>query len=171
MILILLTSVVGTCAFLLTLTDSLVPFGIICFIFAFSLCNLIGLFICSWIGLIIFLVYIGGLIVIFAYFLAICPNQQIVFKWKRHGIVTFFLLRRLLTYRGKLTIPSWRQEGMSSTILYSGKEFSLLVLLALTLFITLVAVVKVVELKRGPLRPFVVRTKKKRCDLILFNKS
>jgi len=41
--------------------------------------------------------------------------------------------------------------------LYSTPGFLLLVFLAGLLFLTLVAVVKIVELERGPLRPFTVK--------------
>lgn len=121
-------------------------------------------------GLIIFLVYIGGLMVMFAYFLCICPNQMIRFGRKdRYALVGGGTVGSMFVLGGELEVPIRSVERMSLGALYRGARFSLLMLVVAVLLITLVAVVKVVDVKRGPLRPFTLRAKRERgCGLVIF---
>lgn len=107
-------------------------------------------------GLLIFLIYVGGLLVIFAYFVALRPNQ--IFFGKRgvaisarsvaaRGFLFFFF--SLLSGRGFCD-----EEGrfINYLLLYNNVFF--FVVLSLVLFFALVRVVKLCSSKRSPLRPF-----------------
>lgn len=115
-------------------------------------------------GIIIFLVYVGGLIVIFAYFLAICPNQLIEFSGFRGLwlLMAFFMRIYYLKDCVVMFNPAHRAVSLGGLFAATGVPF--LVLVAAVLFLTLVAVVKVVELRQGPLRPFVKREKAVRIE-------
>nr|YP_010403027.1 NADH dehydrogenase subunit 6 [Sirsoe methanicola]UQV94835.1 NADH dehydrogenase subunit 6 [Sirsoe methanicola] len=107
----------------------------------------------SWFGLMMFLIYIGGMLVMFAYFMAIQPNQQLN--------ITPSFLTLLLT----LMIAPWilRTPHLSHSIieqptwvttLMSMYNIPSLMILGLVLFLTLLAVVKISSSFMGPLRPY-----------------
>ena len=154
LVLFVLSSVVVSLSLGLVFVNSLVIFGIVCLLLVFFLCNLAGFLISSWVGLITFLVYIGGLIVIFGYFLAICPNQLIEFQGFRYWVAVAGLVIRLLCNYGKPVFTGWLDAGLSVEIFFRGGGVVVLAIVGCVLFVTLVAVVKVVERRRGPLRPF-----------------
>ncbi len=106
----------------------------------------------SWFGFIIFLIYIGGILVIFAYFRAIQPNQQ--FK------ITLPLLSLLLSsiiipaYLDPSTINNFPLKNWWITAIYAPINIPSLIFLALTLFLALISIVKISFINRAPLRPF-----------------
>lgn len=153
-ILVFLRSTIVSLSLTLAFTSSLVPFGVVSFSLVFLLANLTGLLLSSWMGIIIFLVYIGGLMVMFAYFLAICPNQLVEFKKFTIRGAALVVVLGLLFFKVQVTVPQWRREGVSIAVLFAQEGVPLLLLLARVLFLTLVVVVKIVDLRRGPLRPF-----------------
>lgn len=110
----------------------------------------------SWLAIVIFLVYVGGLLVLFAYFLAIQPNQLTT-------ISTFLLLRLstflllLITRKNFYTIPlyNFNLKIISLTHIISNINLFLVILLGVVLLLILVVVVKITYTKSGPLRPFV----------------
>lgn len=108
----------------------------------------------SWFGFIIFLIYIGGILVIFAYFAAIAPNQHLFIT--QLILVTFVPLILWITF---ISIQSLTPSFNFPTISPSIPTIILLniapiTLLALILFLALVAVTKVSFFNIGPLRPF-----------------
>ena len=106
----------------------------------------------SWFALIVFLIYIGGMLVIFAYFAALQPNQQITLKWA--PLVAPIALI-ILTKIDIGAILYFTSSAPKITFLFHIINIPMLTLLASILFITLVAVVKIaINLKR-PLRPFI----------------
>lgn len=135
------------------LTWTPLTLGIWIIILALSISILISSIISTWFSLIIFLIYIGGILVIFAYFVAIQPNQQL------YIIIPFFII--LITI---CIIPIYRQKTLITNIYTNNwwvrRIFELinipsLTLLALVLFLALITVVKITYINRAPLRPFV----------------
>lgn len=121
--------------------------------------NLLTFFATSWFGLILFIIYIGGILVIFSYFTAITPNQK--FKISS-TIITPTLFIILLSFRNKQTFihPVTLQPSIyipqlySFSYLLSPSQGPLLIFLAALLLLALIFVVKIVNRTRGPLRPF-----------------
>ena len=103
-----------------------------------------------WYGFSLFLIYVGGLLVMFGYVVAMVPN----FLFKQSYLLSFFLFGGVV---GSLFfIKSPLREGVFDTggFLYSSDGYLVLVGLAFVLFFTLVCVVKVCYFNKGSLRPF-----------------
>ena len=138
----------------LVFVRSVLIMGVYALIISIVVSIVISLFLGSWFGIIVFLIYVGGLLVIFAYFLAICPNQ--IVDVKRSLVTT-----RVFFFMGLILMGTMAPYVLMSVIvptqlmvLYEPVNAGILVLLGLFLLLTLVSVVKVVQLKQGPLRPF-----------------
>lgn len=136
----------------------------LCIIFLSALsCVLLGLTISSWFGYVLFLVFVGGLLVIFAYVSALTPNNYfssikpfIIFIIYALIIFLFCLPSAMLTP----TVLTWRNLlSVKKTVLLSGqllvnpRRVSLIVILGTILLINLLAVVKICYYQQGPLRP------------------
>lgn len=113
----------------------------------------------TWFALIIFLVYIGGILVIFAYFTALTPNQplglSIIILISSIAFITFILLIRA-DNRILSSLISLSHVSLINpiTVIFTPYNSALLFLLATILFFILVAVVKITNITNGPLRPF-----------------
>lgn len=95
------------------------------------------------------------MLVIFSYFLAVCPNQTILGKRAIRGVI--FLVSILFSLRRTIFFVPDIGAGLTDLdILYKSDEGGLLIFLAVLLLYALLRVVSVVSLRRGPLRPFVV---------------
>ena len=105
-----------------------------------------------WFGFIIFLIYIGGILVIFAYFVSIQPNQEINLK-----TAFFFLLLRFFNlpvniYPVLLNLILENNWWISSLFFFN--NIIIIVLLGFVLFLALVMVVKITTYYIAALRPF-----------------
>lgn len=105
-----------------------------------------------WFGFIMFLIYIGGMLVMFAYFVAIQPNQHFRLK-----VPFFFLLLRFINlpinmYPILLNLFSHSRWWIRS--LFFINNIMVLIMLALVLFLALVIVVKITRIYMAALRPF-----------------
>lgn len=107
----------------------------------------------SWFGFIIFLIYVGGILVIFAYFVAIQPNQQLDLTIRiRSVLFTTFLLILLMPFTQISNL--WSITPTWITTILSVINLITLTILALTLFLAILSVVKISSAFIGPLRPF-----------------
>lgn len=133
--------------------DSILLIGVFRLIFSLCICYLVRAFFRSWFRVIAVIVYVGGLLVIFSYFLAVCPNQSLDRKWwvlPFRGFISLVIgLSRTIFYSpdvgGRLT---------ELEFLYKTDDGLLLIFLVIILLFALLAVVSVVRLSQGPLRPF-----------------
>ena len=106
----------------------------------------------SWFGYIMFLIYIGGILVIFSYFTAIQPNQDVFIIKPLLYWAVIYLLLPVNTYSFRVDLFISSSWWVSS--IFSSFNVICLILLGLVLFLALVRVVKVTITSFSPLRPF-----------------
>lgn len=111
--------------------------------------GLIGL---VWYGFSLFLIYVGGLLVIFGYVVSMVPN--FLFKQRRFSV---FLVLGVSVSR-VVSLKFFVLEGPFDVggFIYSSGGFWVLIGLGLVLLFSLVCVVKVCYFSKGALRPFSV---------------
>lgn len=115
---------------------------------------LTSLLISSWIAFLLFLIYIGGILVIFAYFVATSPNAPINIKIPIILRTLTFYITFIYLYNSHHTLPIYKSSSFLNTF-YSSHTTPTLMILALILLLTIIIVVKLVSLPKGPLRPFI----------------
>lgn len=123
-------------------------------IIALSVALLFGIYLSSWIAFLVFLIYIGGIIVIFAYFVAIAPNIPINITWPSIFSISTLILLILFIRTNPFKPNSTPIHSIILNTFYSIEHIETLILLALILLLTIIIVVKLVSLTKGPLRPF-----------------
>nr|BDQ44283.1 NADH dehydrogenase subunit 6 [Amynthas robustus] len=108
----------------------------------------------SWYAFLVFLIYVGGMLVMFAYFLALSPNQQMPTTSNIIYIVVTLITLTTVTIitETKMSIP--QEMHQDNMYLYSLNTSPVIIMLALILLLTVVIVVKLTSRSKGPLRPF-----------------
>nr|ALQ78780.1 NADH dehydrogenase subunit 6 [Glycera dibranchiata] len=106
----------------------------------------------SWFGFIIFLIYIGGMLVMFAYFTAIQPNQQFKIGIPLLALTITSIILPL--YYNTSTINNMTLNNWWLSAMYEAMNIPSLIFLALALFLALISIVKISFMNRAPLRPF-----------------
>ena len=128
--------------------------GILILIVALIVSFLVSSRFSSWFGILIFLIYVGGLLVMFAYFSSIGPNQQLEFS----KVFAFIVIGRLyFSLFSPSLLPLSCPPLLSSPIilfLISWPNVIVFLGLASVLFLALVIVAKITSSAEGPLRPF-----------------
>lgn len=128
--------------------------GVSILFIALTVAILFSYSISSWIAFLIFLIYIGGMLVIFSYFVSLTPNQTI-------NILSIILMlsSTYIILLSIITLNNIKPEFsplyiIQSNSFYLKSNSSILVLLATILLITIIIVVKLTINFKGPLRPF-----------------
>jgi len=128
--------------------------GVSILFIALTVAILFSYSISSWIAFLIFLIYIGGILVIFSYFVSLTPNQTI-------NILSIILIlsSTYIILLSIITINNIKPKFsplyiIQSNSFYLKSNSSILVLLATILLITIIIVVKLTINFKGPLRPF-----------------
>nr|YP_009529040.1 NADH dehydrogenase subunit 6 [Appias remedios]YP_010852831.1 NADH dehydrogenase subunit 6 [Appias lalage]AXU98834.1 NADH dehydrogenase subunit 6 [Appias remedios]WGL40250.1 NADH dehydrogenase subunit 6 [Appias lalage] len=134
---------------------------------------MLGIFINTyWFSYILFLIFLGGLLVLFIYVSSIASNELMNFSLKFKFILMLYFLLFLLTYfliynfylKNSLLnneminfnqyFMFFNENKISLTKLYNNQTFLLIIMLIIYLFITLIAVIKITNIFFGPLRSF-----------------
>nr|QVT10970.1 NADH dehydrogenase subunit 6 [Clanis deucalion] len=148
--------------------------GLLILIQTMLMCMLSGMFIKTyWFSYILFLTFLGGLLVLFIYVSSIASNEMFIFS-NNMKIIFFFLIPllifiQLMFYKNLY----WLNLNMNSEMnnfsnfmffnnenkinlnkLYNNYSNMLMMLLIIYLFITLIAIVKITNIFYGPLRIF-----------------
>nr|AZL92894.1 NADH dehydrogenase subunit 6 [Parborlasia corrugatus] len=126
--------------------------GLIVVIFSLSILIsfVVGFFGYVWYGFSLFLIYVGSLLVMFGYVIAMIPN----FLFKHNNFGKFLLLGVFFSFFFSLKMGV--SEGLFDVggFMYSMGGFVVLIGLAFVLLFTLVCVVKICYFSAGSLRPF-----------------
>lgn len=118
-----------------------------------------------WYSYILFLILIGGLIILFIYITRIASNEKFKLSYKLSLIcIIIIILRIILLYSDNFifninlyTYDLNRQNLLIKNYLSLRKYFNwpnniIIYLIIIYLFVTLIATVKITEIKSGPLR-------------------
>nr|ALS46298.1 NADH dehydrogenase subunit 6 [Glycinde armigera] len=138
--------------FSIILTFTPLTLGLWVLTLALATASLISSLVSSWFAYIMFLIYIGGMLVMFAYFVAIQPNQHLYITTP----IFLFFITLILTpiYSIPTTTYHINYNNWWISSLFEMINISSLTLMALILFLALVSVVKITFMNRAPLRPF-----------------
>nr|DBA44315.1 TPA_asm: NADH dehydrogenase subunit 6 [Depressigyra globulus] len=127
-------------------------------------CMLVGLLSCAWFGFILFLVFVGGLLVMFAYVSALSPNVyfsggNLFFGGIMLWVITFFVFFWVIFSDSIVVMDSMIDEFEFNKPVMGSKfvvpsRISIMVGLGLVLLLNLLAVVKICYYQRGPLRQY-----------------
>nr|YP_010180293.1 NADH dehydrogenase subunit 6 [Haemadipsa crenata]QVD39096.1 NADH dehydrogenase subunit 6 [Haemadipsa crenata] len=109
----------------------------------------------SWYAFLMFLIYIGGMLVMFSYFVAISPNQYIKMKLMFFFPVLIFSLLTLsyLGYGNNLSLSNFFSNFI--LMMYKNESNFCTLFLILLLMLMMLMVSKMMKLAKGPLRPFI----------------
>lgn len=155
MLIIAFSSLALAFALSLLLASTPLLLGAWILLLTFSIAGIFSFSISSWLGIFTLLIYVGGLLVIFAYFIALAPNQ--IFEVKTIFLSSLFLFFSFSVFliSVKSLFPITLQTPATSYPLYAlltHSNMTLFIILALILFLTLIAVVKIRTFSSGPLR-------------------
>nr|YP_010713633.1 NADH dehydrogenase subunit 6 [Erronea onyx]WDA98765.1 NADH dehydrogenase subunit 6 [Erronea onyx] len=150
--------------FMLPLMAQPLSLGLAIMISTLLMCSLTSMMLSSWYGYILFLIYVGGLLVMFAYVAALSPNilfgsgSPLLFFlvlliplaviFYLYPIKDFSTITTLNDYSGFMYLKSFGTE------LISPDSVSILIGLGTILLLNLIVVVKICYYQHASLRPF-----------------
>nr|YP_010148850.1 NADH dehydrogenase subunit 6 [Unio mancus]QQV69754.1 NADH dehydrogenase subunit 6 [Unio mancus] len=145
----------------MTLPMHPLPLGIMILLLAFLNCALIAT-ISPWYSYMLFFIFIGGMLIMFAYIASLSPNMT--FSVNNPLMPIMLTITSLFSFSNlKLTSNYQTDAELASSIndttltlsfLYTDNGITSVILLACMLLFTLVASVKICKPKMGALRPF-----------------
>lgn len=103
----------------------------------------------TWLALILVIIYVGGMLVAFAYLVALCPNQP-----RKLPSTTVFLLVVFTAISKTQNQLVTFNNGTQITDIYLQINLQTVAFLISILLLAIVIVVKIVSRREGPLRPF-----------------
>nr|QNN93054.1 NADH dehydrogenase subunit 6 [Platynereis sp. 2 PA-2020] len=151
MTLLMLNALIITLFFSCLTTLSPINLGVTVLMIALFMSIMLAMITSSWFGFIAFIIYVGGMLVMFAYFAALQPNQYIT-NWNWLLTPSWCLI--LLYILSQNVSILWSDYMPNTMEIYSMTNVVLPVFLALILFLALIVVVKTARADEGPLRPF-----------------
>lgn len=154
MILTLLFLTITATTFTASIALNPLTIGLLILILALILSIIFSMSMSSWIALLIFLIYIGGILVIFSYFVAITPNQNLSTIVILTTLLLSFIALSFISFIFNMQTPVNIRYLTQTNIIYEKFNIPVLIILALILLFTIVVVVKVSIHNKGPLRPF-----------------
>lgn len=151
--------------FLFPLIGQPLSLGLAIIVSTFFICVLTAIYLSSWYGFILFLIYVGGLLVMFAYVATLSPNTlfggagPIFFLGGAQVLLPLALFFTPFVDFSLLTIPFQKKEDLTllkacGIELVSPMIISVLIRLALILLINLIVVVKICYYQQRALRPY-----------------
>nr|YP_009936912.1 NADH dehydrogenase subunit 6 [Tuta absoluta]QNT11856.1 NADH dehydrogenase subunit 6 [Tuta absoluta]UJM44073.1 NADH dehydrogenase subunit 6 [Tuta absoluta]UJM44086.1 NADH dehydrogenase subunit 6 [Tuta absoluta] len=160
-------------SFLMFFLNHPLSMGLMILMQTFLTCILSGLIIKTyWFSYVLFLTFLGGLLVLFIYVSSIASNEMFFFSFKMKMFFLFTIIISLFISLLFIYNLNWmnfinnsdmenffnnylffnNENKINLTKLYNNQTFLLMIMLIIYLFITLVAVVKITNIFSGPLR-------------------
>nr|YP_003934434.1 NADH dehydrogenase subunit 6 [Thylacodes squamigerus]ADI79417.1 NADH dehydrogenase subunit 6 [Thylacodes squamigerus] len=156
---VFLSSLFMCLALLLPLMIQPLSLGLVLMSLTLVACILSGLLVSSWYGYILFLIYVGGMLVMFAYVAALIPNVKFgsASNWALYTFPFWLLLltsNNFIDSNTMVTSSNTFQLKFYGLELAANSNMSILISLAVVLLLNLVAVVKICYFRGPALRAY-----------------
>jgi NADH-ubiquinone oxidoreductase chain 6 len=153
MIIIIIVSTLATLFFSLPLTKNPLSLLLLIIIISLTLAAIFSVALSSWYAFLIFLIYVSGMLVIFAYFAATTPNQPISVKSSILNII--FISIPVFSYAlPRKTFPIIKVSDLQLTSIYEYQNRFVLLAITVILLLTIIIIVKLTKHSKGPIRTF-----------------
>lgn len=152
---ILITRIITASYIRIIIVSSPVQITLIIIFIALLTAAIFTRIISSWYAFLLFLIYVGGILVIFAYFTATSPNQQISNSKKIISIIFIRTIISLILINYINYFQSIESRKYQIIALFSSNNAFLLIGITIILLITIIIVVKLASRSKGPLRSFI----------------
>nr|YP_008992440.1 NADH dehydrogenase subunit 6 [Carposina sasakii]ADZ47950.1 NADH dehydrogenase subunit 6 [Carposina sasakii] len=172
---LILTMFMITLSILMTFINNPMIMGLMILTQTLLTCLISGMLIKTyWFSYILFLTFLGGLLVLFIYVSSIASNEMFILSpFLKKMFFSLFMLNMLFMFMLKKNNLTWlnfffnsdmenmfnlslfinKENKMNLSKIYNNQTFLLLMMLIIYLFITLIAIVKITNIFYGPLRP------------------
>jgi NADH-ubiquinone oxidoreductase chain 6 len=151
---IFIISLILPLIFLIAITDTPIIIGITILTLALSFACLFAYTIRSWYAFIIFLIYVGGILIMFSYFISLTPNNRSNYLPKLKLFLFTYLASLLsLIYSNNIYINT--NYSFNVFYLYKINYFPVLLFMILILLFIIIIVIKIISQTKGPIRPFI----------------
>nr|YP_010564315.1 NADH dehydrogenase subunit 6 [Idaea salutaria]UYX62338.1 NADH dehydrogenase subunit 6 [Idaea salutaria] len=160
-------------SFFLLFINNPISMGFLILIQTLLLCMLSGILIKTyWFSYILFLTFMGGLLVLFIYVASIASNE--LFNFSMNNKIYFMIMMLIIIFSQIYLFKNLKWMNLSNNIsdnenynyimffnnehkmnlnkLYNSHNFLMMMMMVIYLFITLIAVVKITNILYGPLR-------------------
>nr|QHD26823.1 NADH dehydrogenase subunit 6 [Hemifusus tuba] len=149
---------------MLPLMSQPLSLGLVIMMSTLFMCFISAVTLSSWYGYILFLIYVGGLLVMFAYVAALVPN--VLFGSSNPMLIFMFLVSPLMLmfyFYPLIDLPSISYTHIFAELkplkmygieMVSPQMISILIGLVIILLINLIVVVKICYYRHASLRPF-----------------
>nr|AXS65538.1 NADH dehydrogenase subunit 6 [Chrysomeloidea sp. 7 KM-2017] len=163
MIYLILVSLMTTSSLFMLLNHPL-SFGLILLIQTFFISILTGMMNLNfWFSYILFLVMVGGMLILFIYMTSVASNEKFKFSFKMLvftiimlfvSVVISFLIDQFLSTENLMQsdLGQWMNKNSSMNKYMNNPPANLMYFVIIYLLITLIMVVKITDIKQGPLR-------------------
>nr|YP_011020628.1 NADH dehydrogenase subunit 6 [Anaxarcha graminea]WQH82619.1 NADH dehydrogenase subunit 6 [Anaxarcha graminea] len=161
----LLLSISMTLSIIFLFLNHPLSMGLILFLQAISMCLISGFMSLSfWFSYILLLIYLGGMLILFMYVTSLASNEMFFYSNKILLTMLFSPIIFIVMYYFALNFPMNLYENMENSLtlnllpnnfllkMYNQPINMILILIASYLFLTLIAVVKIINIYKGPLR-------------------
>nr|ASY98116.1 NADH dehydrogenase subunit 6 [Theopropus cattulus] len=161
----MLMSIMLTLSIIFLTLNHPLSMGLILFTQTICMCLISGLMSLSfWFSYILLLIYLGGMLILFMYITSLASNEMFLYSNKTLLLIIFFPLSFMSIYYLNLNYYMNLYENMENSLtlnmmtnnflmkMYNQPINMILIFIAAYLFLTLIAVVKIINIFKGPLR-------------------
>nr|YP_010502872.1 NADH dehydrogenase subunit 6 [Doratura homophyla]UXD78636.1 NADH dehydrogenase subunit 6 [Doratura homophyla] len=111
----------------------------------------------SWVSMIMFLMFIGGLLILFMYMSSIASNEKFKLNFKLLTIMLLFFMipmeeMLIESQMNDLMENFTKTEYLSLNKIYNKKTLMITVLMFMYMFLTMISVTSIINIFKGPLR-------------------
>nr|ATC73069.1 NADH dehydrogenase subunit 6 [Psammotettix sp. EMHAU-2015-Zz060503] len=110
----------------------------------------------SWMSMIMFLMFVGGLLILFMYMSSIASNEKFSPNVKLYLVMMLIIIpMEELMLNNQLEdsmMNFYSNEMITLSKIFSKKTFSMTILMFLYMFLTMIVVTKIIKIHAGPLR-------------------